>query len=354
MDWPKTRKVALLIGALSMIITPVLAEATSLPQLNHYSDYGLVEQGQTTGTNTLSISNDPFGYSDEYTDSESGLQYLQVRYYDPAIMRFTQMDTYPLLNRYAYANENPIMNDDPSGHYAVGAEQSGSRESKSSAIVGVSLGAIASILAIGPVALYGVTALAIGVTNISGLLTLVSGTSAVITSAATVTTGVASLDTHLSVKSQHSLMKASQILDFTQMGISIAVLGIDAYSFNINNSNGFQTLLTRAERDEDFFLNAANSSTGTYLAMRSSPVWGTLSSIAYGTYAGVESTDHLSTSSQNQKDTNESNPNENNINNTMPSYTSTEQQGINQTPQAPFQHLIHHPFMKQQDAQEKH
>ncbi len=99
-------------------------------ELNHYSDYGgVVEQSPIRHNGSVSIEDNPFGYSDEYTDNESGLQYLQIRYYDPAIMRFTAMDTYPLLNRYAYADENPIMNDDPSGHNAVGATQSNSADS---------------------------------------------------------------------------------------------------------------------------------------------------------------------------------------------------------------------------------
>ncbi len=107
-----------------MATLPLVVNAASTPTLNHYSDYGVVEQNQSVTSGGINITNDPFGYSDQYTDSESGLQYLQVRYYDPLVMRFTQMDTYPLLNRYAYANENPIMDDDPSGHNAVGASLS--------------------------------------------------------------------------------------------------------------------------------------------------------------------------------------------------------------------------------------
>ncbi len=92
--------------------------------LNHYGDYGVLEQAEINNRGDLRIQMDPFGYSDEYTDHESGLQYLQVRYYNPTIMRFTAMDTYPLLNRYAYANENPVMDDDPSGHSPTGTSSS--------------------------------------------------------------------------------------------------------------------------------------------------------------------------------------------------------------------------------------
>ncbi|WP_440683900.1 RHS repeat-associated core domain-containing protein, partial [Cysteiniphilum halobium] len=66
--------------------------------------------------NTLIIEQNPFGYSDEYTDSESGLQYLRARYYNPKIQRFIQRDPYiATLNKYAYANGDPVGNTDPSG-----------------------------------------------------------------------------------------------------------------------------------------------------------------------------------------------------------------------------------------------
>ncbi len=115
--------------------------------LNHYSDYGTVEQAQKNNQGSIQIKVDSFGYSDEYTDSESGLQYLQVRYYDPAIMRFTQMDTYPLLNRYAYANDNPVMDDDPSGHNAIGA--SSSKLENDTADVGTPESVLGVVLALG-------------------------------------------------------------------------------------------------------------------------------------------------------------------------------------------------------------
>ncbi len=113
----------ILLCFIMLLFTVNIAYAVGL---NYYSNYGVPEQTENIQENagSLSIQDDPFGYSDQYTDSESGLQYLQVRYYNPVIMRFTEMDTTPLLNRYAYANENPIMDDDPSGHSAVGASNS--------------------------------------------------------------------------------------------------------------------------------------------------------------------------------------------------------------------------------------
>jgi len=64
-----------------------------------------------------------FRYSGEYWDSETGLQYLRARWYDPSQGRFMSEDTYagnltnPLsMNRYTYVANNPLIYWDPSGH----------------------------------------------------------------------------------------------------------------------------------------------------------------------------------------------------------------------------------------------
>jgi RHS repeat-associated protein len=68
-----------------------------------------------------------FGYAGYQYDSETGLYYLNARYYDSKIARFLSEDTYagdagdPLsLNLYTYCSNNPIMYIDPTGHWAVG------------------------------------------------------------------------------------------------------------------------------------------------------------------------------------------------------------------------------------------
>jgi RHS repeat-associated protein len=71
---------------------------------------------------TEGMSN-PFTYSGEILDGETGFYYLRARYYDPTVGRFISEDTYkgqvdnPLsLNRYTYTHNNPLRFVDPSGH----------------------------------------------------------------------------------------------------------------------------------------------------------------------------------------------------------------------------------------------
>jgi RHS repeat-associated protein len=59
----------------------------------------------------------PFGFAGQYTDSESELQYLRARYYDPQRGQFLSVD--PLVSEtqqpYSYANDNPLNVTDPLG-----------------------------------------------------------------------------------------------------------------------------------------------------------------------------------------------------------------------------------------------
>ena len=67
------------------------------------------------------------GYTGHVNDPDTGLVYMQARYYDPTTGRFLSTD--PLgpaagnvynFNRYAYASNNPIVNMDPDGRDTVG------------------------------------------------------------------------------------------------------------------------------------------------------------------------------------------------------------------------------------------
>jgi RHS repeat-associated protein len=70
----------------------------------------------TVATSTESATT-PFGYAGQYTDTESGYQYLRARYYDPATGQFITRDPIEDVtgDPYGYADGNPIINTDPSG-----------------------------------------------------------------------------------------------------------------------------------------------------------------------------------------------------------------------------------------------
>ncbi|HET8554280.1 MAG TPA: RHS repeat-associated core domain-containing protein, partial [Rhodanobacteraceae bacterium] len=81
-----------------------------------YRPYGMQQSGPT---------NKGPGYTGHVNDPDTGLVYMQQRYYDPD-GRFISPD--PIrptpgniynFNRYAYANNNPIVNIDPDGRQEV-------------------------------------------------------------------------------------------------------------------------------------------------------------------------------------------------------------------------------------------
>ncbi|MGH3659230.1 MAG: RHS repeat-associated core domain-containing protein, partial [Micromonosporaceae bacterium] len=62
----------------------------------------------------------PFRYAGQYTDSESGYQYLRARYYDPTTASFLTRDPQELETGqpYSYANNSPLNFTDPTGEIA--------------------------------------------------------------------------------------------------------------------------------------------------------------------------------------------------------------------------------------------
>lgn len=82
-----------------------------------YTPYGMLAAGEQP--------NGP-GYTGHVNDPETNLLYMQARYYDAATGQFLSVD--PMgpkpgqpfgFNRYAYANNNPIVNTDPDGRCPV-------------------------------------------------------------------------------------------------------------------------------------------------------------------------------------------------------------------------------------------
>jgi RHS repeat-associated protein len=80
------------------------------------------------GTRTTTGTTSPFGFAGQYTDAETGLQWLRARYYDPATAQFLTVDpiTAATGTRYTYADGNPVTGSDPTGLGRVDQEVLGS------------------------------------------------------------------------------------------------------------------------------------------------------------------------------------------------------------------------------------
>ena len=87
--------------------------------------YSYTDFGDTTATVTSSFDNE-ICYTGGILDSETGLYYLNARYYDPATASFISQDSYRgetndagQWNLYAYCAGDPINAADPSGHLKI-------------------------------------------------------------------------------------------------------------------------------------------------------------------------------------------------------------------------------------------
>ena len=104
---------------------------------NAVAKYTYDAWGNVTPDTSLWLSNkNPLRYRGYYYDRESGFYYLQSRYYDPAVKRFLNADSYASTgqgflgyNMFAYCGNNPICFSDQTGATAVDSlELGGSRE----------------------------------------------------------------------------------------------------------------------------------------------------------------------------------------------------------------------------------
>ncbi|MBS3902641.1 MAG: DNRLRE domain-containing protein [Dethiobacter sp.] len=100
----------------------------------------------------------PYRYAGYRWDAETGLYYLNARYYLPSVGRFISRDAFhgfeddpASLNQYNYARSNPVMFVDPSGYFAISLSNS----------VTLGLSALVFVPGVGQVSLLGI-AVAVG------------------------------------------------------------------------------------------------------------------------------------------------------------------------------------------------
>lgn len=89
-----------------------------------YTPYGKAVSGMSGAPNGP-------GYTGHVNDPDTGLVYMQARYYDPAVGSFMSVDPVGVevqnvynFNNYAYADNNPISNIDPTGMYTCDGSES--------------------------------------------------------------------------------------------------------------------------------------------------------------------------------------------------------------------------------------
>ena len=123
--------------------------------VTRYEPYGLTAAGEEP----------TIGFTGHVRDFETGLTYMQQRYYDPVAGRFLSIDpvvtdanTGSSFNRYNYANNNPYKYVDPDGRQSVGSMPTTSREGYLQMGVSVWLGSILKTTQ--PIAAVAITPLA--------------------------------------------------------------------------------------------------------------------------------------------------------------------------------------------------
>ena len=93
-----------------------------------WGNHKVVDNNGNEITDPNHIGNlNPFRYRGYYYDVETGLYFLQTRYYDPVVGRFLNRDSIQYadpetingLNLYAYCLNNPVAYSDPSGSFPI-------------------------------------------------------------------------------------------------------------------------------------------------------------------------------------------------------------------------------------------
>ncbi|MDP4120450.1 MAG: RHS repeat-associated core domain-containing protein [Bacillota bacterium] len=112
-------------------IIKILDQSGAIVTNYSYDAWGKVSITDSTGSTNLTALNpgmiSPFAFKGYVYDKESGLYYLNSRYYDPNTGRFINQDDFDAAvkvdisangnyNMFAYCSNNPITNSDPSGY----------------------------------------------------------------------------------------------------------------------------------------------------------------------------------------------------------------------------------------------
>ncbi|WDV47883.1 peptidoglycan-binding protein [Clostridiaceae bacterium M8S5] len=104
-------------------VTSLINQSEDITDTYYFDEFGNHEE--KTGN-----THNPYRYAGYVYDEETDLYYLNARYYDSDIARFTSEDTYrgdikdPLsLNLYTYVSNNPLIYTDPTGHVKVDLEE---------------------------------------------------------------------------------------------------------------------------------------------------------------------------------------------------------------------------------------
>ena len=122
-------------GSISYFHADHLDSTNVLTDGNGTSEEDLVyyPYGETfTNTGTADVA---YKYTGKERDGSTGLYFYEARYYDAALGRFISADTIvpsatapQTLNRYTYANNNPILYTDPSGHFGIKSIKKGAKK----------------------------------------------------------------------------------------------------------------------------------------------------------------------------------------------------------------------------------
>jgi len=94
-------------------VTGLVNSSNQLVNRYQYTPWGELETGESKYA-----TYDPLGFTARERDDETRLYYYRARYYDPQLGRFISEDPIGLAggpNVYAYVNNNPINNTDPTG-----------------------------------------------------------------------------------------------------------------------------------------------------------------------------------------------------------------------------------------------